>query len=162
LLEFALKEFGSGRVIERQRRQGIEHAVVAGSVAVRGFDAEDRDQILRRNACLQARLVQLRAVREPEVGTFLNAFFIDEYGLVVIPGLGLLSRLVHRFDDRRLSLSYAQQLAQPAPVEGVLLRHRVDELSDVRPAYIQRSGLGADAKERNNRAQGYGQSPAAP
>jgi hypothetical protein len=99
-------------------------------------------------------------MRQPEVGTFANAPFIDENRLVLEPGLGLLSRPVHRFDDRRLSSELCATTCAAGAFEGVDFAMCVDELSDVRRGVHRGSGLGADAKERNNRGKDMVRAPA--
>ena len=55
LLELAAEELLARRIVERERDQRIEHAVLAGDAAVVGLDADDRDDDLRRHAVLACR-----------------------------------------------------------------------------------------------------------
>ena len=55
LLQLAAEKSRARRIVERERRQRIEHVVLAGDAAVVGLDADDRDDELGRHAVLACR-----------------------------------------------------------------------------------------------------------
>ena len=97
------------RIVEGERGERIEHAVLAGDAAVEGFDADDGDHVLGRDAGFLVRLLEPRAVLEHELRAFGDALLGEEALAVLPPGRDLLGGLADQLDDLRLRLGLGEQ-----------------------------------------------------
>src|SRR6202023_2760516 len=139
------------RVIERQRGEGIQHAVVAGLAPVAGFDAENRHQVFARDLILGGDLLERVLVIEPEARALADALGCQEVIAVFPPRRHLLDGAVHRLDDLWLRLRFLQQGAYVLAVEAVAAHHLVDEFHDLGALQIE-AGRGRVRRLRARRS----------
>ena len=104
LLELAAEKRRARRIVECERRQRIEHAVLAGHAAVAGFDADDRDDDLGRHAVFLADSVEQLAIGAIELDAVVDALVADEDRPVILPRLGRFGRTRDRVENALLHL----------------------------------------------------------
>jgi len=119
------------RVIERERRERIEHAVVPGDAPVLGLDAENRHQVFGGDLIAAGDLLERILVVEPEMGALADALLGQEVLAVLPPRRHLLGGTGHDLDDLRLWLRLLEDCAHVLAVESVMAHHAVDELRDL-------------------------------
>ena len=153
------------RIVERERRERIEHAVAARDAAVQRFDADDGDDVFRRHAALGGDALEGLAVLLPELHAVGDAL-LGEEALAILPprrarfsaGL-LMSSMIFGCGS-----ALGEQLRQRVAVERVALRDVVDERAGSRRA-PDRSRVGRQrsvlprsraAAQRRDRAAGRG------
>ena len=73
LLELVAKKFLARRIVEGQRRQGVQNPVGSGQAAVVSFNAEDGREVFRRDAALDAGFIERLAMRRPEFRALADA-----------------------------------------------------------------------------------------
>ena len=114
---FQLGRVATARVIERQRVQRIEHAVVTG------IPADDRHD--HAGALLHA--IQFGAVFGQERAAAIDARLADEHRPVFIPRLDPFGRARHRGDDRLAHLCLVEHAADLLRLQAIALGGIGDE-----------------------------------
>ena len=101
LLQLGAKEIGAWRVVERERRESVEHTEGACVFPVVCFDSDDGDDELLRDSEFAPRLRQGLGVFVPKPHSPLHSGGIDKHRPVVVPWFAL-GGLGHRSDDAGL------------------------------------------------------------
>ena len=139
-------------IVEGERGERVEHAVLAGDAAVEGFDADDGDDVFRRHAGVLVRLLEPRAMLAHELRAFGDALLGHEALAVFVPGRNFFRGLADQLDDLRLRLGLGEQ---PVDVERLHLVRgggALDELLDFGAIEIETGAAGERAvRQRGTR-----------
>ncbi|MNQ66065.1 hypothetical protein D3C85_805440 [compost metagenome] len=136
LTQFLAEKFGTGRIVETERGQGIDHPVITGITSEKGFNANDRHDDLCRHAVFLLGTGQRRLVLTPEVHTACNARIGDEHRTVFFPLLDPLGRPGNGVENRLLALSFAEHRHQLLTSKTVVAGHFTDELGHLRRPFV--------------------------
>ena len=137
IFQFAAKIIGARRVVEGQRRQGIDDAEAAHVAAIHRFHPDDGDNDLLGHAIDLRGTLQRLGVLLVEPSARFDACGIDEARTVRLPGAlrGLGGRR-NGAQHARLRTHFRKQRHQFAPHESVALHHVADEDTHIFPACV--------------------------
>ncbi len=141
LLEFAAEERLAGRVIEGERRERIDHAVLADVLAVERLDADDAEQDIDRDAGRRLGSLEFGLLQAVDLGATHYATLDQEPGSVLVPRERALGRSGDCPQDRGLRLDLREQRDEWLHLEAVLLADVGDEGTDVGARGIERLGV---------------------
>jgi hypothetical protein len=127
LLQFAAEERAARRVIECQRRKGVQYPMGACVPAVAGFNPDDGHDDLRIDTVGLFGLREYRRVLVPECDPPLDPALGQEDFPVFIPRQPLLGRLAHQCQDVVAALRLTEDFLQFLLAETVTGDHFVDE-----------------------------------
>ncbi|MNH10581.1 hypothetical protein D3C79_700640 [compost metagenome] len=127
LTQLLAEELGPWRVVEAQRRQGVDHPVVAGIAAKKGFHADDCDNVLRRYAVLLLGTCQHSLVLTPEIHTASDTCIGDEHRPIVLPRFDPLGRARYGVEDRLLALYLTEHTHQLLRRKTIVAAHFANE-----------------------------------
>ena len=121
MLEFAAEECLAGRVIEGERRERVDHAVLADVFAVERLDADDAEQDVHGDAACGLGPLEFGLLLAMDLGATRDATLDQELGPVLVPRQRALGRLRDRLQDRWLRFDLREQRDERLGLEAVLL-----------------------------------------
>ena len=124
-------------IVERQCRERIEHAIVAGDAPVAGLDPEDGHQVLGRHLVRRGHALERLAMIGPELRPVVHALGIEEVLAVLPPRGDLLDRPAHHVDDLLLRSGLLQQPLHVLALEPIVLRNLGDEGGNFRAMQVE-------------------------
>jgi len=136
LTQFLAEKFGTGRIVESERGQRINHPVIAGITSEKGLDADDRHDDLCRYAVFLLGTGQHGLVLAPEVHTTGDARVGDEHRAIFFPLLDPLGGLGDGVENRLFALSLAKHGHQLLAGKTVVAGHFADEFGHLWRAFV--------------------------
>ncbi|MNB80339.1 hypothetical protein D3C75_270990 [compost metagenome] len=127
LTQLLAEKLGTGRIVETQGRQGIDHPEISGITAEKGFNTDDRDNHLGRHAVFLLGTSQHRFVLTPEIHTPGYARIGDEHRAILAPLLDPFGRFGDGVQNRLLALGFTEHTHQLFTGETVVAGHFTDE-----------------------------------
>ena len=156
LLEFAAEERLAGRVIEGERRERVDHSILADVFAEERLDADDAEQDVHGDAGCGRGLLEFGLLQAVDLGATRDATLDQELGPVLVPRQRALGRFRDRLQDRRLGFDLCEQRDERFGFEAVLLADAGDEGVDVGARGIESLGMRGlrmvERKRERNRA----------
>src|SRR5450830_689687 len=136
LTQLLAEKIGPRRVVEAQGRQGVDHPVIAGITAKKGFHADDRDNHLGRHAVFLLGTGQGRFMLAPEIDAAGHSRIGDKNRPVFLPRLDPFRRARNSVENALLALDLTEHLHQLLTGKAVVAGHFRDELGHLRRTFV--------------------------